>query len=84
MSLDIRWTNHLTGEEKDKFIQRIQSSEALFHRLSVLISQKEKAEAGSQLSKDSYNSPNWSHKQADSVGYLRALSEIKQLIDIKG
>ena len=40
-----------------------------------------KVESSFSLSKDSYDCPNWTYKQADTVGYQRALKEIMSLLD---
>lgn len=84
MSLNIHWSSHLTGDAKDKFVQTVLNSDVVLNRLLTIVLQKEKAEEARRLSDKGYEDPNWAHKQADSVGYLRCLNEMKQLLDIKG
>lgn len=84
MALSVRWTSHLNGEAKERFTNQVISSEPVLNRLLRLVEQSEKAEEARRLSSAAYEDVNWAQKQADSVGYLRALKEIKQLLHIEG
>lgn len=42
---------------------------------------REKLESSFSTKEDDYSNPNWAYKQADSVGYRRALKEISSLLE---
>lgn len=50
--------------------------------LARIIETKLSSEDSSNLSKEGYDSPNWAYKQADLVGYKRAMKEILSLLDL--
>jgi hypothetical protein len=71
--------------EKDK--ERIKEIDAIILAaapfIDLLLKQlHNKAEAADSTaqSKSLYDNPNWAHRQADLIGYKRALSEIEKLI----
>ncbi len=79
--MKITWTKGLVGEEKEE-MKRLFLSNAFFRRRAQvilqdkidIIRQKNTAEAA-------YESPNWALKQADAVGYERALQEVINLLE---
>ncbi len=56
------------------------SSKLTRNRLSQLIEDRIAASHKASILKDGYDSPNWAFKQADQVGFERALREVLSLI----
>jgi len=75
------WLKGLSADSKKEMTASFKGSLVLRKRLQVLLDAKEKEFERSSISKDGYDSPNWAYKQADLVGYKRALSEINSLLD---
>ena len=72
------WTSHLkTAEERKNFADYVRNSKDLLDRLQDLcynyIQDAEKS------SSNDYDSPSWAYKQADKVGYIRAMKQIIEL-----
>lgn len=66
-------------KDKDAEVELRQSFVAAYafrQALSKVISDKSEASRKAGLSGDGYDCPNWAHKQADRVGYQRAIEEI--------
>lgn len=77
--LDVCWTKHIRDEEqKNNFISTILASTAMQERLIELL--EEKLENSSKENEVDYESPSWAYKQADKLGYQRALREIINII----
>ena len=83
MSLHVYWASHLQGEEKKKFEELVIHNTTLLRRLTDIISRKIDTANKKNLSKQGYEDSTWAFKQADHVGYVRALNEILQLTNIK-
>lgn len=82
--MQIAWASHLPKEEQEDFKKYVRGSVAILDRLSDIIQKKVEAADNSRISVDAYGIPNWSEKQADSCGYLRAMKEIQELINLEG
>ncbi len=67
-------------ETPEEFEKKLLEQKVLFQRLFKLVEEKEKANTDSSLKKANYDSGSWSHFIADSIGYARALEEIKFLL----
>lgn len=78
--MKISWTKGLSGEEKKDILQEYASSSHLRQRLELLLREKQMLSQKAIISKESYDSPNWAYKQADNVGYLRAMEEVISLL----
>ena len=78
--MKLNWTKGLSGDAKKDVVQEYASSSNLRIRLDALIQEKKLSSGKAIISKDAYDSPNWAFKQADHVGYLRALEEISSLL----
>lgn len=75
------WTKGL-GEDASNEIKREFLSNAHFReRARLLISEKATAHQKKVLLEAEYENPNWALKQADAVGYNRALQEIISLFE---
>lgn len=78
--MKLNWTKGLSGDAKKDVVQEYASSGNLRARLEVLIREKQVTAQKTIIGKDAYDSPNWAYKQADHVGYLRAMEEIISLL----
>jgi len=76
--LALNWVKHVAStEERDEFYKYVMNCRPLLERLKTIVD--EKIEAQSKVKTTDYDCPSWSHKQADTNGYLRALKEIQTL-----
>ena len=77
-NVPVELVRHLkTKEEKEEFVQQIiQAMPVLRIYMEAIERRIEKQEI---IKADDYESPAWSHKQADRNGYNRALHELLQL-----
>lgn len=57
------------------------ASKMVRERLTEMLDAKLSSSVRSSRSSESYDSPNWALKQADSTGYQRALEEVKSLLE---
>ena len=77
------WTIGLDDDAKAEMKGDFIAAYKLFERLTMLIEDMDKKTDKSSTVKDGYDCPNWAYKQADTVGYRRALREIAQIISSK-
>ncbi len=82
MGLHVYWTSHLKDEEKKKFEALVLNNTTLLKRLTDIISRKIDTANKKHISKEAYQDSTWAFKQADYVGYVRALNEMLQLTDL--
>ena len=66
------------ADNKAELRQAYGASSVIRKRLSLMCNKK--IEGGFVLTKDDYDSPNWQYRQADAVGYRRALEEVISLL----
>lgn len=71
----------LTGESRKEMEREFEASSLLRRRLAALLLEKVDTRRVKALSEDEYSSPNWAYKQADKVGYERALHEVMSLLE---
>lgn len=77
------WTKGLkkgTQEYKD-IEEAYKASSFLRKRLTLMLKQMLEEELKSKLSDNAYENPNWAYKQADSVGYARAIERMINALD---
>lgn len=74
------WFKGLNDAEKEEIKSLFLSNARLRDRLKVILETKIESLRIASLSDDSYSNPNWSLKQADAVGYQRAIQEIINLM----
>lgn len=74
------WTEGLEPELEKVIRGDFKSSLIIRNRLKTLIEKKIESARTASLSKADYEIPNWAFKQADGIGYERALKEIIDLI----
>lgn len=74
------WKSGLTAEQKKEMEAIFNGSHAIRERLTTIIGGKLTGAEVEATTKSSYDSPNWALKQADNVGYRRALQEILSIL----
>lgn len=77
-------TSLLNGlEEKDKMEMKGLFIEAarLRKRLTDILEDKYKSMDLETLGKDGYENASWAYKQADAIGYKRAIRELQNLLE---
>jgi len=67
-----------TKTAKEERRKELLSYRQAFEALQEHLRQWEKHTTGAD-----YNSPSWAYKQADQIGYNRAIQDVLKLIDIK-
>jgi len=79
--LKSKWHQHLkTPEEKKKFRESVFNSKFVLDRLKeICYNIIEEAQKSTVVD---YDSPSWSHRQADRIGYVRAIEDIIKLLHI--
>lgn len=75
------WIEGLEKDISDEIRMAFTSSSILRKRLEVILRKKEEENYKLNISKNDYESPNWSFIKADSIGYARALNDIIKLIE---
>lgn len=77
--LKTAWISHLRdAESKEQFTAQVLASEKVLDKLREIVYNK--VLDGEKVSVVDYDSPSWSHKQADRNGYLRGLREVLELL----
>lgn len=77
------WTKACkTEEEKKRLTDSVLGSKIALKRLGELLTEMEEDLTSSELSIKNYDSPNWSHKQADVNGSKRTIRTIKRIINL--
>lgn len=76
MKYDRRWSADLKGDEKKNFEDLLGVNNKVLDRLVEICYNMVK---NSEVDTSDYDSPNWAYKQADKVGYRRALRQIIML-----
>lgn len=74
------WTNGLNADEKGELASSFDASGRLRSRLVDMLKKKQEVCRKDRLSDANYADANWAYKQADAVGYQRALQEIIDLL----
>ncbi len=80
-AVQTKWFNHLPpGEQQETMKVSVISAQHVLERLADILLDKVTANAKSTTG--DYNSPGWPYRQADKVGYERALVEVLDLTKI--
>lgn len=80
--LKLDWTKDLPASEREDFTKIVLNSSLAIDKLRKIVYNR--VISGEKVVVDDYDSPSWSHKQADLNGYNRALREILELLDFNG
>lgn len=78
--MKISWTKGLSPSDAKEVKDEYNASAVLRERLAVMLKDKQRLAYAKTLKEDAYESPNWGFKQADAVGYQRAIDEIIDLL----
>ena len=78
--MKVNLTRGMTKEDASHMKQLFLEAKPLRDRLIDYMDEKIQAHMTVMMSKDSYNNE-WAYKQADSIGYMRALKELKSLLN---
>lgn len=68
-----RWTAGLNAEEKQKFEELLGVNNKILDRLAEICYNMVK---NSETDESDYDCPNWAYKQADKIGYRRAIKQV--------
>lgn len=74
------WTQGLDPDIAKEIRGDYISSKLVRNRLIKLLEEKIKESHTASVLKTGYDNPNWAYKQADNVGFERALREVVNLI----
>ena len=75
-------TKGMTDQETQEFTRLMVQNETILERIRLTIQEKSEEVRRDQI-KPSYDLPAWSERQADLLGYLRALDEIFTLLKLR-
>jgi len=79
-SFNVFWTQHLLqGEKKEEFIKHMRAARPILERVSLYIDRKIGDEV---LPEADYDSASWAYKQADHNGYVRAMKEVQEFVNL--
>jgi hypothetical protein len=67
-------------EEQEQFKNNVLSSKIVLDKLKQIVYTKVKM--GERTTSNDYDSPSWAYRQADKIGYLRALKEIEDILTV--
>ena len=76
------WTQDIPAGEREEFTKTILNSQIALDKLRKIVYNR--VMSGEKVSVVDYDSPSWSHKQADANGYVRGLREILDILDFNG
>jgi hypothetical protein len=74
------WTTNLSPEEADELVLHLKGADTVLERLHSILDQRIEDSESKQCSEKAYDCPNWTYKQADAMGYQRALRMVQELI----
>lgn len=74
------WEAGLSEYQKNELSKELKTAENVLKRLEEMLDKKLTSAIKDQMAVSQYENPNWSHKQADSIGYQRALNEVINLL----
>lgn len=75
------WISGLDKDMASEIKSHFLSSQVLRKRLMSMLRSKEEEAIKDGRSKSGYDCPNWAYKQADLVGYTRAINDLILLIE---
>lgn len=76
------WTRHLNEDEKKRFISHLLGSREILEKLQNLIAEEMSTVSRVEMAPESYDNPNWSHKQAYYNGFYAACVKILRMLNI--
>lgn len=77
------WTKHLKDEEEVKnFKDGLMRSRYILDRLKDILADREKSLSRNEQDENTFDVPNWEHRQAFRNGRRSELNAIRELIDL--
>jgi hypothetical protein len=77
-----QWLDGLNSEQRELFEQKVIKAKPVLDKLAVLCKKQIRASETARHSLSTYESPAWSERQADSIGYRRAYEEMITLLTL--
>lgn len=77
--LPLAWSKGLSAKEKEELEYVLRNNQRLISAFLNLLDQMEQEETRADVNLSEYDSPSWSHKQADRNGARRAYKKIRTL-----
>ena len=74
--MKVNWTRGLVGQEKEEMKSLFLSNARLRERAIKIMQEKIDSLRKANTVESAYDNPNWALKQADAIGYERAMQEI--------
>lgn len=75
-----QWFSNLPKDKQEEFKRTVLNSTLVLDKAKEIVYNMSITE--SQVGTTDYDSPSWSHRQADRNGYLRALREVVDLLNV--
>lgn len=72
-------TKNLDADQVKSFRQEFISSAFMRKQMAAVLDEKIESAYGRMRDRERYKDANWSLEQADSIGYIRAMVELKSL-----
>jgi hypothetical protein len=80
MTLSHKWTQHLRGEEANKFRELLLVDTVILGRLLAIVEEMEREVEQSDLSINEYTNPAFPYLKADRNGEIRGLKKVQSLL----
>ena len=74
------WLSSLNEQQKEEVRLNFLHSAVVRERLTALLNAKIESNDKELVTKEMYESPSWALRQADGVGYKRAMNEVISLL----
>jgi hypothetical protein len=74
------WLANLTEQQKEEVRLNFLHSGVVRERLTAILNAKIETNERELVTKEMYDSPSWALRQADGVGYKRAMNEVISLL----
>lgn len=78
--LSIEWFTGLPPERKEDFEKLVRNSTILLRQLNVILDKWEDELNSAESKSADYDTPSWSHKQADRNGDRRRIRRMRELL----
>lgn len=79
MQIPVIWFKNKTDKEKESIEYILKNNRILLDALIDVLNEFEQEEMSAEITLKEYDSPSWSHKQADRNGARRAIRKVKTL-----
>lgn len=76
--MQVQWFNHLPKDEQEQFKQQVLGCKKVLDRLAEICYTRRV-----ESKPIDYDSPSWAFKQADAIGYNRAIDDIRRILQIQ-